>query len=264
MSEPRSSDRVVVLSNGPIGAELAAAIAGAQELTVNTAELSVERLGPLMVDAQIVVDATFGSPGEKRTIIRAIDLEAPTGALIFSYALTQSTTELASWCAQPTRLCGFGYVPPLSGVSVIEIAPGLQTSEAASAACVGLFESLDKETTVVADGAGLVSARILSLIINEAAFALMEGVASAPDIDAAVRLAVNYPYGPLEWADRIGVDVIYRIITAMHQELGEDRYRPAPLLRKLVLAGWTGRAAGRGFYNYSESSTTPESASIQT
>jgi 3-hydroxybutyryl-CoA dehydrogenase len=103
---------------------------------------------------------------------------------------------------------------------------------------------------LVTDGAGLVAPRIVSLIVNEAAHALMEGVASAEDIDSAVRLGANYPHGPLEWADLIGVDQVYAIIRGMAEEFREDRYRPAPLLRKMVSAGWMGRAAGRGFFKY--------------
>jgi 3-hydroxybutyryl-CoA dehydrogenase len=169
---------------------------------------------------------------------------------VLSLALTASTTEIASWSRTPERICGIGFLPPLADARVLEIAPGLQTGAAARNAAERLASGLGKEPAVVADGAGLVGARIVALIINEAAFALMEGVASAEDIDAGVRLGANYPHGPLEWADLIGVDTVYAIIKSLQEELGEDRYRPAPLLRKMVLAGWTGREAGRGFYPY--------------
>jgi 3-hydroxybutyryl-CoA dehydrogenase len=165
-------------------------------------------------------------------------------------ALTASTTEIGSWSRIPERICGFGYLPPLGDAKILEIAPGLRTGEAAMQATERLIAALDRESAVVSDGAGLVGPRIVSLIINEAAYALMEGVATAQDIDAGVRLGANYPHGPLEWADAIGIDLVYAIIKAMQDEFGEDRYRPAPLLRKMVLAGWTGRAAGRGFYSY--------------
>jgi 3-hydroxybutyryl-CoA dehydrogenase len=106
---------------------------------------------------------------------------------------------------------------------------------------------------VVPDGPGLVFPRILCMIINEAAFALMEGVASAEDIDTAMKLGTNYPLGPLEWADRIGLDQVLGVLEGLQAEYGEDRYRPAPLLRQLVRAGHLGLSTGRGFYPYEKS-----------
>jgi 3-hydroxybutyryl-CoA dehydrogenase len=99
------------------------------------------------------------------------------------------------------------------------------------------------------DACGLIAPRIVSLIVNEAAFALTEGVASADDIDAAVRLGANYPQGPLQWADAIGVDMVYTVIESMFEEMGDDRYRPAPLLRRMARAGWHGQQSPRGFFS---------------
>jgi 3-hydroxybutyryl-CoA dehydrogenase len=116
-----------------------------------------------------------------------------------------------------------------------------------------LFKSLGKETIRVKDSAGLTFPRIVSLIINEAARSLEEGVASAEEIDIAMKLGVNYPQGPLRWADQIGLDEVLSVLEGLHRETGEDRYRPAPLLKKLVSAGFLGEVRGRGFYLYNES-----------
>jgi 3-hydroxybutyryl-CoA dehydrogenase len=112
------------------------------------------------------------------------------------------------------------------------------------------FRALGKETITVKDAPGLTFPRILSLIINEAARALDEEVATAEEIDIAMRLGVNYPSGPLRWADQIGLDEVLAVLEGLHRETGDDRYRPAPLLEKMVLAGWLGEQSGRGFYSY--------------
>jgi 3-hydroxybutyryl-CoA dehydrogenase len=208
----------------------------------------VANLTEAVAGAELAVETATDRVTKQRAIAE-LDSVAP-GLPIATVAVTASTTEIASWSQTPERICGFGYLPPLGDAKIVEIAPGLRTSEAARQATERLIATLDRESAVVSDGAGLVGPRIVSLIINEAAYALMEGVASAQDIDAGVRLGANYPRGPLEWADAIGIDLVYAIIKAMQDEFGEDRYRPAPLLRKMVLAGWTGRAAGRGYYSY--------------
>jgi 3-hydroxybutyryl-CoA dehydrogenase len=213
-------------------------------------DLSTAETREALSDARTVVDMTALDHDAKRAAVSAFNSYAPSTASLVSFALTVSTTEIASWSTSPERVVGFGFLPPLADIKVLEVAPGLQTGEPARVAAQALAAALGKESALVSDGAGLVSARILAPIINEAAFSLMEGVATAQDIDTAVRLGVNYPHGPLEWADLIGVDLVYSIIRALHAEQGDDRYRPCPLLRKMVLAGWTGRAAGRGFFPY--------------
>ncbi len=260
MSEVRAGLKsVAVIADSFLGRELAATLAASggdvrlfgldqRDGAAGNAR-SVAGLADAVAGAELLVDATTWPLERKREVITQLDELAPE-VPIAAIALTASTTEIGSWSLTPERICGFGYLPPLGDAKILEIAPGLRTCDAARQTTERLVAALDREAAVVADGAGLVGPRIVSLIINEAAYALMEGVASAQDIDAGVRLGANYPHGPLEWADQIGIDLVYAIIKAMQDEFGEDRYRPAPLLRKMVLAGWTGRAAGRGFYTY--------------
>ena len=196
--------------------------------------------------------------------VNNVDLEAKAAHLrqldellapevpIVTTSLAITATEAASWTAHPERICGFGTLVPLAERELFEIAPALQTADKVVRQVEEFFQSLGKETEVVSDEVGLVFPRILTLIINEAAFALMERIATAEDIDTAMKKGTNYPYGPLEWADRIGLDEIYAISRGLHRDLAEERYRTAPLLRKLVLAKRLGVRTGQGFYNYSE------------
>jgi len=152
-------------------------------------------------------------------------------------ASTQSTTEMASRLVNPARLVGYGGIPRVSRRRLVEVAPGLRTDATATELAVHFFRSLGRDTEVVADGPGLVAARLLACLANEAAFALQEGVATAAGIDAAMRLGVNYPMGPLEWADEIGPEKLLAVLEGLQRQSGEERYRPAPILRKRVLAG---------------------------
>jgi 3-hydroxybutyryl-CoA dehydrogenase len=141
-------------------------------------------------------------------------------------------------------------VPPLEAGGMMEVAAGLQTSPEALAAAQAFWSSIGLKAAVVADGTGLVRARIVCALVNEAATALMEGVASAADIDTAMKLGTNYPRGPLEWGDLIGLDVVLGVMRGLHEDFGEDRYRPCPLLVRYVQAGRLGRKTGRGFFEY--------------
>ncbi|MBM2810214.1 MAG: 3-hydroxyacyl-CoA dehydrogenase [Chloroflexi bacterium] len=257
---PKFDGPIAVLLDSSLGADVAAALASAG-LDVRSHAVRgdnwdvgqaghMKDLGDALNGATAVVDCTTGGLVERRALLREVGSSIAPGVPIAALALTVSTTEISSWCAGPGRVCGFGYLPPLDDARIIEVAPGLQTGGAAWTAVEGLAAALDRETVTVGDNAGLVATRIVALITNEAAFALSESVATAGDIDLAVRLGVNYPHGPLEWADLIGIDVIYQVIEGLHREFGEDRYRPAPILRKMTLAGWTGRKAGRGFFTY--------------
>jgi 3-hydroxybutyryl-CoA dehydrogenase len=133
---------------------------------------------------------------------------------------------------------------------MIEVAAGLRTDAAQLDRAREFFASIGLDAVVVKDSVGLVMARIVCALVNEAATALAEGVAGARDIDMAMRLGTNYPRGPLEWGDLIGLDIVLSVLLGLHDETGDDRYRPAPILRQYVRAGWRGKKSGRGFYEY--------------
>ena len=201
---------------------------------------------------EVVVDTLAHGSEEKRRLVEAIDAAAPGAALVLSSCIRWSTTTLASWSRRPERIVGFATFHPLARRNVIELARGLDTGDDAMAAAGSLVERLGKESAVVKDAPGLVFPRILSLIINEAARSLDEGVATAEEIDVALRLGTNYPQGPLRWADEIGLDEVLAVLEGLLEETGDDRYRPAPLLRKMVASGRLGESAGRGFYRHGE------------
>ncbi len=209
-----------------------------------------------MLDGVANVDLAIEAHNEtveaKRELLSALALVMHDDAPVLSSTMVCSATETASWIASPERLVGFGLLPPLSTPGVVELAAALQTREAAMEKAKSFWQSLEMKPVVVADGPGLVRARTVCCLINEAASALFEGVASAEDIDTAMRLGTNYPYGPFEWADIIGVDTVLGVMNGLFREWGEDRYRPSPLLRRMVLAGHLGRKSGRGFYDYDE------------
>lgn len=187
---------------------------------------------------------------KKREQLAELDRLLPAHVPVVTTSLAITATEAASWTEHPERICGFGTLVPIAERKLIEIAPALQTEEETIHKTETFFQSLGKETELVEDEVGLVFPRILTLIINEAAFTLMEKAATPQDIDIAMKKGTNYPYGPLEWADQIGLDEIYAISRGLSRDLAEERYRTAPLLRKLVLAKRYGVRSGQGFYRY--------------
>ncbi|MBM4261101.1 MAG: 3-hydroxybutyryl-CoA dehydrogenase [Deltaproteobacteria bacterium] len=205
----------------------------------------------------LVIETCAGDRDRKKALLQKLDDFLPANAVIVSSCLGFGVTELASWIKKPERLIGFATFYPLKDRKVVELARGLRTSESTARSAAEIFKSLGKETVLVKDTAGLTFPRILSLIINEAARALEEGVASAEEIDVAMRLGVNYPQGPLKWADQIGLDEVLAVLEGLLGETGDDRYRPAPLLKRLVTAGFLGETSGRGFYSYNETQVKP-------
>ncbi|KZE44625.1 3-hydroxybutyryl-CoA dehydrogenase [Brevibacillus parabrevis] len=236
---------VVLTGTSPLFAELHQLFA---EKGYQVLSLAQAATNPLAV--ALAVEVSNLDLEQKAEEIRQLDSLLAPDVPILTTSLAITATEVASWTKHPERVCGFGTLVPLVERELIELAPALQTEAKTLQAAEAFFQSLGKETEAVNDEVGLVFPRILSLIINEAAFTLMEKAATARDIDIAMKKGTNYPYGPLEWADRIGLDEIYAISRGLQRDLAEERYRTAPLLRKLVLAGRVGVRSGQGFYAY--------------
>ncbi len=170
---------------------------------------------------------------------RAVLERAGKDALIFACALNVSATVAASWIQNPARVVGFGVLPPIPEHGTIELARALQTSDASWERAQNFWNALGQNIGAVADGAGLVRARVVCCLINEAFSALQENLASPYDIDLAMKLGTNYPHGPFEWGNLMGLDTVLGVMEGLYAEWREDRYRPAPLLRRYALAGKT-------------------------
>jgi 3-hydroxybutyryl-CoA dehydrogenase len=208
----------------------------------------VEREGCVDGAARLVFLFVDAPPDEQKRWLAALGQNASPETVVAVYAPYLAVSELAAAYRYPAQVVGFDFLEGrLAKGNLVEVAPGLRTAPAAVAAVEEVFARLEVEVERVADQAGLVLRRVLFMIINEACWALFEGVASREDIDSGMKLGVNYPAGPLEWADAIGVDKVYAGLKALQEEYGDDRYRPCPLLRKMVAAGHTGKRAGIGF-----------------
>jgi 3-hydroxybutyryl-CoA dehydrogenase len=200
--------------------------------------------------AGLVVEAAPERAEIKYQIFRELDAAADPGAILASNTSSISITEIAARTGRPDRVIGMHFMNPVPVMQLVEVIRGLATSDETTQAVMELSTALGKTPVEVNDFPGFVSNRVLMPMINEAIFALMEGVAEPVAIDTVMKLGMNHPMGPLALADLIGLDTCLNILEVLHRELGDDRYRPCPLLRKYVAAGWLGRKTGRGFHLY--------------
>lgn len=200
--------------------------------------------------ADLAIEAVPESAELKASVLREVDAALPANAILASNTSAISITWLAAQTSRPDRVIGMHFFNPVPIMRLVEVVRGLQTSESTATAVIALSRALDKVPVEVNDYPGFVSNRVLMPMINEAVFCLMEGVADAEAIDSVMKLGMGHPMGPLALADFIGLDVCLSILEVLHRDLGDDRYRPCPLLRSYVAAGWLGRKTGRGFFRY--------------
>jgi 3-hydroxybutyryl-CoA dehydrogenase len=198
----------------------------------------------------LAIEAVVENEEVKKDIFRRLDAVNGQETILASNTSSISITALATATRRPERFVGMHFMNPPPVMQLVEIIRGLQTSDATYQTVMDLAKRFGKTTVTSKDSPGFIVNRILIPMLNEACFALQEGLASPEDIDTGVKLGLNHPMGPLTLADFVGLDTLLYIAEVLHRELGEDKYRPAPLLRQYVAAGWYGRKSGRGFYRY--------------
>ena len=201
-------------------------------------------------DATLVVEAATENVDLKFRIFGELDGIAPAGAILASNTSSISITEIAQRTGRPELVVGMHFMNPVPVMKLVEIIRGLATSDATTERVVAMSRALGKTPVEVNDYPGFVSNRVLMPMINEAVYCVMEGVATPEAVDQVMTLGMNHPMGPLALADLIGLDTCVAILEVLHHGLGDPKYRPCPMLRKYVAAGWLGRKSGRGFYRY--------------
>ena len=205
-----------------------------------------------MAGADVCIEAATENPEVKLELFRSLEAVCREDTILASNTSSISLTKIAGACARPERVIGMHFFNPVPLMKLVELIRALQTSDATFEAAQSLAAHLGKTAVAVADSPGFVVNRMLVPMINEAVYALAEGLASAEEIDLAMKLGLSHPIGPLALADLIGIDVCLDVMDVMYREFSDSKYRPCPLLRKMVDAGRLGRKSGRGFFDYGD------------
>jgi len=224
----------------------------AEEREEALARLKATTVVAELADADFIVEAVTEKFDAKAGVFRSLEPHCRPETIFASNTSSISITRLAAATQRPSKFVGLHFFNPVPVMKLVEVVPGLQTAPETVEKAIALATSAGKTPVRVNDFPGFVSNRVLMPMINEAVFCLMEGVADAQGIDSVMKLGMNHPMGPLELADLIGLDVCLDILKVLYESLRDPKYRPCPLLEKMVAAGWLGRKTGRGFYEYPE------------
>ena len=216
---------------------------------------STDLYGGDLEAVDFVVEAATEDFATKREIFQALDQACRGGVILATNTSSISITAIGATVTRPERVIGMHFMNPPPLMKLVEIIRGLATADSTYATTRALAERLGKETVVSRDISGFIVNRVLMPMLNEACFALYEGIGSVDDLDTAIHLGLNHPMGPFALMDLIGLDTTLAILEVLHRDLGDPKYRPCPLLRQYVAAGWLGRKSGRGFHHYGEAPT---------
>ena len=226
-----------------------------EKITAADKPITLSRIQPTtevsaLAAADFAIEAVPEQLDLKVRLLKDVDAALKPGVILASNTSSISITQLAAQTSRPERFIGMHFMNPVPIMALVEVIRGLATSDDTFQTTTQLCEKLEKKPVAVNDAPGFVSNRVLMPLINEAAFAVMEGVATPEAVDAVMKMGMNHPMGPLELADFIGLDVCVNILEVLQTGFGDPKYRACPLLRKYVAAGWLGRKSGRGFYKY--------------